>query len=142
EPMPPLQAIRARCLDCCGNQANEVALCTAVECPSWPFRMATDPWRKPASPARREAARRTMARINARRRKGGGVEGPASPPEHGTAPLLAEGSGAALMWATGSAKLLPDTEWHRDGGVGGSAGEEPSGCATPAPRGTPAGGLS
>src|SRR5215469_10180775 len=80
EPMPPLQAIRARCLDCCGNQANEVALCTAVECPSWPFRMATDPWRKPASPARREAARRTMARINARRRKGDGVEAPASPP--------------------------------------------------------------
>jgi len=86
EPLPPLQAIRAHCLDCCGHQANEVVLCTTVECPSWPFRMGTDPWRKPASEARREAARATMTRINARRRKRDGPETSASPSEHGIAP--------------------------------------------------------
>ena len=36
EPMSPLQAIRAHCLDCCVYQEQEVALCTAVKCPSWP----------------------------------------------------------------------------------------------------------
>ena len=95
EPMSPLQAIRAHCLDCCGSQANEVALCTAVKCPSWPFRLGTNPWRKPASDARRDAARRSMAQVNARRRKGDDTKPPASPPEHGIASLLAAGSDAA-----------------------------------------------
>jgi hypothetical protein len=96
EPMSPLQAIRAHCLDCCVDQEKEVALYTAVKCPSWPFRMGTDPWRKPASPARREAARRTMTALNARRRERTGARSAARPPEHGAAPSLAEGPGAAL----------------------------------------------
>jgi hypothetical protein len=96
EPMPPLRAIRAKCLGCCAQQPNEVALCRAVDCPSWPFRMGTDPWRKPASEARREAARRTMVRINAGRRKRHGVEAAPSAPDHGTAPSLATGSGVGL----------------------------------------------
>ena len=66
----PLQALRTRCLDCCGYQEKEVALCSAVDCPFWPFRMGTDPLRKPTSEARREAARRVMSDLNARRRKG------------------------------------------------------------------------
>src|SRR5215471_2662957 len=86
EPMSPLQALRARCLDCCGDQEKEVSLCPAVDCPSWPFRMGTDPWRKPASEARREAARRSMVQINARRRERDGPETSASPSEHGIAP--------------------------------------------------------
>ena len=65
-----LQALRTRCLDCCGYQEKEMALCSAVDCPFWPFRMGTDPLRKPASEARREAARRVMSNLNARRRKG------------------------------------------------------------------------
>jgi len=87
EPMSPQQAIRARCLDCCGYQEKEVALCPAVDCPSWPFRMGTDPWRKPASEARREAARRTMTSLNTRRRKQDGTAPSASPPDDGTAPF-------------------------------------------------------
>jgi hypothetical protein len=102
EPMSPLQALRARCLDCCVYQEKEVALCTAMRCPSWPFRMGTDPWRKPASDARREAARRTMTRLNARRR-GDGAEPCASPRDHGTAPPLAEGSGEVPIWDTARA---------------------------------------
>jgi helix-turn-helix protein len=99
DPMSPLQALRARCLDCCGHQEREVAHCPAVDCPAWPFRMGTDPWRKPASEARREAARRVMTNLNARRRKRAGPETSASPPERGIAPLLAEGSEVAPIWA-------------------------------------------
>lgn len=99
EPMSPLQALRAHCLDCVAYQEKEVALCPAVRCPSWPFRMGANPWRKPASQARRQAARRTMAGLNARRRERGGAEMTASPSEHETAPLSAIGSGAAPIWA-------------------------------------------
>ena len=55
---PLLRAIRLRCLDCCTDQPNEVRLCTAVHCPLWAYRMATDPWRKEPSEAQREQGRR------------------------------------------------------------------------------------
>jgi hypothetical protein len=42
----PLKALRARCLDCCCGVASEVRKCTAVNCPSWPFRMGTNPFRE------------------------------------------------------------------------------------------------
>ena len=42
----PLKAIRARCLDCCCQQPNEVRKCVSVNCPSWPFRMGTNPFRE------------------------------------------------------------------------------------------------
>lgn len=45
----PLRALRLKCLDCCNGSAKEVRLCTAVDCPSWPFRMGKNPWRKPLS---------------------------------------------------------------------------------------------
>jgi hypothetical protein len=118
EPKSPLQALRAHCLDCCVYQEKEVALCTAVKCPSWPFRMGTDPWRKPASQARREAARQGMARINARRRERGEVGSPASPPEHGIATSPATGSGVAPVWATARANADPGMVRHRVEGDG------------------------
>jgi hypothetical protein len=43
----PLCALRLKCLDCCNGSAREVRLCTAVDCPSWPFRMGKNPWRRP-----------------------------------------------------------------------------------------------
>jgi hypothetical protein len=42
----PLKALRARCLDCCCDQPSEVRKCISVECPSWPFRMGTNPFRQ------------------------------------------------------------------------------------------------
>lgn len=42
----PLRALRLKCLDCCNGAAREVRLCTAVGCPSWPFRMGKSPWRR------------------------------------------------------------------------------------------------
>jgi hypothetical protein len=123
EPMSPLQALRARCLDCCAQQAGEVALCSAVDCPAWPFRMGTDPWRKPASEARREAARRTMTELNARRNRGGTA--PASPPsEPGIEPPLAIEPTSAPAWATARVDRVSETARHRGGGSGsGRAGD-------------------
>lgn len=113
EPMSPMQAIRARCLDCCGYHEKEVALCPAVDCPSWPFRMGSDPWRKPASTARREAARRTMTNLNARRRKQDGAEPSISHSHDGTAPSPAAGSGGAATWANGRHHRERNTVLHR-----------------------------
>lgn len=42
----PLKALRERCLDCCCGSASEVRQCVSVDCPSWPFRMGTNPFRK------------------------------------------------------------------------------------------------
>ena len=39
------EAVRAKCLDCCGGQLREVRFCMALTCPLWPFRMGTDPHR-------------------------------------------------------------------------------------------------
>jgi hypothetical protein len=45
----PLRAIREKCLDCCCGNAAEVRKCTAIDCPSWPFRMGTNPFRQKRS---------------------------------------------------------------------------------------------
>ena len=129
EPMRPLRALRARCLDCCAGQANEVAACPVVECPSWSFRMGTNPWRKPASEARRASARRTMERINARR-TGGGAGRAASPPEDGTAPRLARGSEIGLTSSTRLVDRASDTEQQRKDECSDAAGEVLHGRST------------
>jgi hypothetical protein len=41
----PMEAIRAKCLGCCGGVPKEVRLCMALNCPIWPYRMGTDPFR-------------------------------------------------------------------------------------------------
>jgi hypothetical protein len=132
EPMAPLQALRARCLDCCGDQAKEVALCPAVDCPSWPFRMGTDPWRKPASEARRESARQTMTALNARRRKRDGPAPSASPPHHGTASSSASEPTPAPTWATGRVDRIPETELHREEREGREGKSDAEGAVVPA----------
>src|ERR1700730_3789077 len=117
ERMSPLEAQRLRCIDCCAGQAKEVALCPAVECPSWPFRMGTDPWRKPASEARRDAARRTMTALNARRNRGGAIPS-IPPPDHGTGPSPASEPTATPTWDTGGGSRTPETVEHRTDGAG------------------------
>lgn len=44
--MTPLQAIRAKCLDCSNQQPKEVRYCTCTECPLHFFRFGTNPNRK------------------------------------------------------------------------------------------------
>ena len=65
--MSPLKALRLRCVDCCAGSAHEVRLCVSVTCPSWPFRMGSNPWRPPISPATRERLATNAARIAAAR---------------------------------------------------------------------------
>lgn len=36
------QAIRDKCIDCCGGFVREVKRCTAYTCPLWRFRMGTE----------------------------------------------------------------------------------------------------
>ncbi len=59
-----LKAIRAKCLDCCCGNAAEVRKCVATECPSWPFRMGTNPFRKKRklSPAQKRERVERLAR--------------------------------------------------------------------------------
>jgi hypothetical protein len=61
--MPVLTAIKAKCLDCSGGNKAEVRDCLVRNCALFPFRMGTNPWRPPASEARREAARRSAGRL-------------------------------------------------------------------------------
>lgn len=42
----PLKAIRAKCVDCCCGNAAEVRKCVATDCPLWPFRLGSNPFRK------------------------------------------------------------------------------------------------
>lgn len=39
----PVKSIRAKCLDCCGNNASEVRLCTVKKCPLSRYRMGHRP---------------------------------------------------------------------------------------------------
>lgn len=41
--LTPLKAIRAKCLDCCCDQSNEVRLCPCKSCTLWPFRFGKNP---------------------------------------------------------------------------------------------------
>lgn len=42
----PLKAIRAKCLDCCGESIKEVQLCQCEFCTLHPFRFGKNPFRK------------------------------------------------------------------------------------------------
>ena len=41
----PLQAIRAKCIDCCCGSLSEVRRCVAIDCTLWPHRMGKDGFR-------------------------------------------------------------------------------------------------
>jgi len=42
-PLPPIKAIRAHCLDCSGGSREEVKLCTLPKCALYPFRFGKNP---------------------------------------------------------------------------------------------------
>ncbi len=71
---PILQALRERCVDCCGGSVQEVRLCTAVACAAWPFRMGTDPWRAKVvlSEDKKNLLRDRLAASRAAKRAGAG----------------------------------------------------------------------
>ena len=41
--LTPIQTIRAKCLDCSGQQYKEVRLCLITDCPNYPYRMGKRP---------------------------------------------------------------------------------------------------
>ena len=41
----PVKAIRAKCLDCCCDQTEEVKNCPMDDCPLHPFRFGKNPYR-------------------------------------------------------------------------------------------------
>jgi len=43
---PLLTAIRANCVECCGDKPSEVRLCTCKICNLWPYRMGSNPFRQ------------------------------------------------------------------------------------------------
>lgn len=60
----PMKAIRARCLDCCCYQAEEVKHCTCTDCACWAFRLGKNPFR-----AKRELTQEQKDELAARLRK-------------------------------------------------------------------------
>ncbi len=44
--LTPMKAIRAKCLDCVCESAQEVRLCPSTGCPLYPYRMGHNPNRK------------------------------------------------------------------------------------------------
>lgn len=41
--MTPIKAIRAKCLDCCCGQVNEVKMCPCSDCSLYPYRFGKNP---------------------------------------------------------------------------------------------------
>ena len=62
EPSSPMEVIRAKCLDCCADSAQEVRYCVSVNCPNWPYRMGSNPFRPPMSEERKAASRAALAK--------------------------------------------------------------------------------
>ena len=65
----PIKAIRAKCLDCCCDQKDEVKLCPATTCPLYPFRLGKNPFRKrEMSEEQRKAAAARLAKARENRK--------------------------------------------------------------------------
>jgi len=41
----PYKVMRDKCMDCVGQQESEVRKCVSFDCPLWPYRMGTNPFR-------------------------------------------------------------------------------------------------
>jgi hypothetical protein len=83
EPMTPMEVIRAKCLDCCAGSAQEVRYCVAVDCPSWPYRMGSPPFRPPVREEHKAALR-----ANALRGRGALAKSHKEPPLDAARPLV------------------------------------------------------
>ena len=69
EILSPIKAIRAKCMDCCYDQREEVKLCPAKDCPLWPFRLGKNPNRaRNMTDEQKEAARERLAKARAARK--------------------------------------------------------------------------
>lgn len=62
----PIKAIRAKCLECSNNSANEVKLCPVEKCALHPFRFGKNPYRTKREMTEEQlaAARERMQKAN------------------------------------------------------------------------------
>lgn len=61
--MTPIKAIKAKCLDCCCGQREEVKLCPVEDCPLWTFRLGKNPNRsRNMTDEQRKAAAERLAK--------------------------------------------------------------------------------
>ena len=69
--MTPMQAIKAKCLDCTCGQKLEVKECPITDCPLYDFRLGKSPNRKPRelTEEQREAYRERGRRMAEARKK-------------------------------------------------------------------------
>lgn len=65
--MTPIQAIKAKCLDCNCGQEKEIKLCTETNCPLHAFRLGKNPNKQTRNytPEQREAAAERMRKARA-----------------------------------------------------------------------------
>ena len=67
----PIKAIKAKCLDCCCGQREEVKLCPVKDCPLWQFRLGKNPNRsRNMTDEQKRAASERLAKARAKRRDG------------------------------------------------------------------------
>lgn len=76
-PLSVLQAVRARCIDCCAGSVSEVRRCVSVNCPVWPFRMSHNPWRERRTLTDERRAQLTETLARARKARQGVAHTPA-----------------------------------------------------------------
>lgn len=67
--LPPMKAIRAKCIDCSGGSVSEVTKCVIPDCPLYPYRMGRNPFRQERvmSPEQRAAAIERLAKGRTRK---------------------------------------------------------------------------
>ncbi len=59
----PIKAIKAKCLDCCCGQREEVRECPMKDCPLWQFRLGKNPNRsRNMTDEQRKAAAERLAK--------------------------------------------------------------------------------
>lgn len=68
----PLKAIRAKCLDCSGESAQEVRLCPVKDCPLYCYRMGRSN-RKPMTEEQRKAAGERLAKARLKKESVDGI---------------------------------------------------------------------
>ncbi len=66
----PIKAIRAKCIDCCCGSVNEADMCTAKDCPLYPFRHGKNPfYTRVLDDETREKSRQRMIALNEKKKK-------------------------------------------------------------------------
>lgn len=67
----PIKAIKAKCLNCCCGQREEVKLCPVKDCPLWQFRLGKNPNRsRNMTDEQKRAASERLAKARAKRKDG------------------------------------------------------------------------